>query len=56
VNRNTAFGISERSHGDIWKLAENDEDLPLYTVFAEELGPVTSEHCKMAMEGLQKCP
>ena len=27
--------VSERTHGEIWNLAEEDEPLPLFTVFAE---------------------
>ena len=44
--------VSERTHGEIWQLAENDEELPLYTVFAERLGEVTAQHIELAREGL----
>ena len=44
--------VSERTHGEIWQLAENDEELPLFTAFAERLGDVTAKHLEMAREGL----
>ena len=44
--------ISDRSHGGIWMLADNGEDLPLFTVFAEEIGEVSDEHMALAREGL----
>ena len=52
VDGHTSMSISERSHGEIWQLADNDEDLPLFTVFAEELGEVSDEHMALAREGL----
>ena len=48
----TSMDVSERTHGEIWQLAENDEELPLYTVFAERLGEVTAQHIELAREGL----
>jgi hypothetical protein len=32
--QNTATSISNKSHDHIWKVAEDGEELPLYTVFA----------------------
>ena len=52
VEGHTSMSISERSHGEIWQLAENNEELPLFTVFAEELGEVSDEHMALAREGL----
>lgn len=52
VDGHTSMSISERSHGGIWMLANNGEDLPLFTVFAEELGEVSDEHMALAREGL----
>ena len=52
VDEHTSMSISERSHGEIWQLAENGEDLPLFTVFAEKLGEVSAEHMELAREGL----
>lgn len=52
VDSHTSMSISERSHGEIWQLAENNEDLPLFTVFAEKLGEVSDEHMELAREGL----
>lgn len=48
----TSMDVSERTHGEIWQLAENNEELPLYTVFAERLGEVTAEHIALIREGL----
>jgi hypothetical protein len=44
--------VSERTHGEIWELAEEDEEMPLYTVFAEELGTITEEHKRLATADL----
>lgn len=33
-DRHTATSISEETHNHIWKIAEDGEELPLYTVFA----------------------
>ena len=52
VDGHTSMSISERSHGEIWQLAENGEDLPLFTVFAEKLGAVSDAHMELAREGL----
>lgn len=52
VDGHTSMSISERSHGEIWQLAENGEDLPLFTVFAEKLGTVSDAHMELAREGL----
>jgi len=51
--RVTSMDISERTHGEIWQLAEKDEELPLFTVFAEKLGEVTDDHMERAREGIQ---
>ena len=48
----TSMDISDRTHGEIWQLAENDEELPLYTAFAERLGEVTAQHMDLARDGL----
>ncbi len=34
-DRNTAKSISEASHDHIWKIAEDGEEIPLFTVFAK---------------------
>ena len=52
VDGHTSMSISKRSHGEIWQLADNGEDLPLFTVFVEELGEVSGEHMALAREGL----
>jgi hypothetical protein len=38
----TAASISEASHDHVWKVAEDGEELPLYTVFAK-FGKITDE-------------
>lgn len=40
--------ISEQTHGEIWELAAEGEDIPLYAVYAERLGKVTQDHVKAA--------
>jgi hypothetical protein len=49
----TSMDISARTHGEIWQLAERDEELPLYTVFAEKLGEVTEDHMERACESIR---
>lgn len=48
----TSMGISQRSHGEIWQCAEDGEELPLYTVFAESVGRVTAEQMARASVGI----
>jgi hypothetical protein len=48
VTETTSFDISERTHGEIWQLAINDEEIPLYTVFAEQVGEITEQHLALA--------
>jgi hypothetical protein len=40
--------ISERTHGEIWELAQNGEEIPLFLMFAERLGRITKSHVDMA--------
>ena len=40
--------ISERTHGEIWELAHDGEEIPLYAMFAERLGKITATHMKDA--------
>lgn len=47
-----SYAAGDRTHGDIWKLATDGEDLPLYTVFAEAPGEITEDHRKLAMADL----
>lgn len=42
VNSVSSAKISEQSHGSVWNLARENEEIPLYTVFAENLGRVTA--------------
>lgn len=43
-----SVSISERTHGEIWELAHDGEEIPLYAMFAERLGQITSTHIKDA--------
>lgn len=36
--------ISERTHGEIWDLASDGEEIPLFAAYAERLGVITKEH------------
>jgi len=49
----TTNEISDQSHGDIWKLARDGEELPLYTVFAERLGDPTPGEIEEAKKGFR---
>ena len=40
--------ISDRTHGEIWELAQNGEDLPLYAMFAEKVDAITPRHIQIA--------
>lgn len=53
-HKHTAASISVASHDAIWKLAEIGEEIPLYTVFASELGEITESDVKWAKEVLSK--
>lgn len=45
--------ISDQSHGEIWELAKENEELPLYTVFAERLGELTTADIEEARIGFK---
>jgi len=51
VNRAETHDISERSHGDIWKLAKDREEIPLYTMFAEQLAAPSPDEVEQARQG-----
>lgn len=40
--------ISERTHGEIWELATNGEDIPLYAMYAESKGKIKQSHIDAA--------
>jgi len=40
----TTAQISDRTHGEVWELAKNGEEIPLYTMYAERLGEIKKEH------------
>lgn len=44
--------ISEQSHGDIWKLARDGEEIPMYTVFAESISDPTPAEIEDARKGI----
>ena len=52
VKGHTSMSVSDRTHGEIWELAAPDEVLPLYTVYAEQVGVPSETHMRMASEGL----
>lgn len=39
----TAAGISEASHDQVWEAADEGEEIPMYTIFAGQPGPITDE-------------
>ncbi len=44
----TANSISELSHDEIWEMADNGEEIPLYTVFSHTPGYITDEDIRWA--------
>lgn len=52
ISKKDSMAISEQTHGEVWELAAMNEHVPLYTVFAEKLAPVTAEHIKLATADL----
>lgn len=52
TKEHTAASISEKSHDDIWILAEIGEEIPYYTVFVSNLGEVTKEDVEWATNEL----
>jgi hypothetical protein len=51
-DRHTATSISEASHGDVWKLAKDGEEIPYYTVFARP-GDITDDDREWAQMQLE---
>ncbi len=45
------YAMSEKTHGEIWKIAKNGEEIPLRTIFVENLGEISPEHIKIALAG-----
>lgn len=43
--------VSEQSHGEIWRLARKNEDIPMYTVFAENIGEPSPQEIADAKNG-----
>lgn len=39
----SADSISERTHGEVWELAADGEEIPLYAMYAERLGNITRD-------------
>ena len=48
VCRHETNAISERTHGEVWEIALNGEEIPLHAMFAERVGKITSAHVAMA--------
>jgi len=44
----TSDDISDRTHGEVWELAQNGEDLPMYAMFAEKIAKITAQHIQLA--------
>jgi len=51
-DRHTATSISEASHDGVWKAAEDGEELPYFTVFAEP-GKITTDELEWAKMQLE---
>jgi hypothetical protein len=45
----TTEQISDRTHGEIWELAANGEEMPLFTMFAERLAPIAQRDVDAAL-------
>jgi Protein of unknown function (DUF4065) len=52
-DENTAASISEASHDDIWKMAEDGEEMPYFTIFANR-GTITAEDREWARMQLEQ--
>ncbi len=48
----TSRDVSDRTHGEIWELASDGDDIPLYTVFAESARNPSPEKMALAHQGL----
>ncbi len=46
----TAKSISDKTHDEIWELAEIGEEIPLYTVFASRLGEINETDVAWAVQ------
>jgi hypothetical protein len=51
-DQHTAASISEFSHDDVWKLAQDGEDLPYFTAFVKP-GKITAEDLEWAQMQLE---
>ena len=52
ISKRDSMELSEQTHGNVWELASMNEQVPLFTVFAEKLAPITAEHRKLATADL----
>ncbi len=50
-HQHTAREISDRTHDDIWEIAEIGEEIPYHAMLAVTLGEVTAEDVAWAREG-----
>jgi hypothetical protein len=54
-DRHTAASISEASHDHVWKVAEDGEEIPYYTVFSIP-GKITEDELEWARMQLESTP
>ena len=52
ISDHTAASISEQTHDDVWKLAQDGEVIPPNAIFASQLGRVTDSDLAWARERL----
>lgn len=52
-DENTATSISQKSHDDVWKMAEDGEEMPYFTIFANR-GEITPEEREWAQFQLEQ--
>jgi hypothetical protein len=52
-DEHTAKSISEASHDDVWKIAEDGEEIPYFTIFANQ-GKITPEDLEWARMQLEQ--
>lgn len=52
VDAESTRAISEQSHGNVWRLAREGEEIPLFTVFAEAMGEPTDADMRIMRSDL----
>lgn len=51
-NNYTAKKISEETHNEIWQMADIGEEIPLYTIYASNLGEINEDDIKFIEEAM----